>query len=127
MKMAIWDNLEMRTLAEQSVTIDQHDRQVLLACRKAACSVDPSAQIILYGSRARGQAMPDSDMDALVLLDQTPSSIVSDAIRDKIYDIGLEADIVISVIIRGRQQWESPLSQATPYYKNIQREGILAA
>jgi predicted nucleotidyltransferase len=117
----------MRILDEQPVTIDEHDRQILLACRGAACSVDPSAQIILYGSRARGQAGPESDMDVLVLLDQMPSSSISDAIHDKIYDIGLEADIVISVIIRSRQQWESPLSQATPYYKNIQREGILAA
>jgi uncharacterized protein len=117
----------MRTLTEQSAVINESDRQILLACRDAACAVDPSAQIVLYGSRARGQAGPESDMDVLVLLDQTPSSTVSDTIHDKIYDIGLEADIVISVIIRGRQQWDSPLSQATPYYKNIQREGVLAA
>jgi uncharacterized protein len=118
----------MRTLTEQPVdVINDTDRRILLSCLAAAQSVDPSAQIILYGSRARGQAGPESDMDVLILLDQTPSSTAIDVIRDKIYDIGLEADVVVSVIIRGIGQWESPLSQATPYYKNIQREGILAA
>lgn len=32
--------------------------------------VAPNAQIILYGSEARGEARPDSDIDLLILVDE---------------------------------------------------------
>jgi predicted nucleotidyltransferase len=115
----------MRVLDEQSLTMNLHDRQILLACLSTVRSLDTSADIILYGSRARGQAQPESDMDILVLLQKAPTYVVTRTIRDKIYDIGLAEDVVISVIVRGRRQWNSPVSQAMPFYKNVEHEGIL--
>ena len=35
---------------------------------------EPDAQIILYGSRARGDAREDSDWDVIILLNKPPMS-----------------------------------------------------
>jgi predicted nucleotidyltransferase len=46
-----------------------HSRAFLYRIREAIHDVEPSARVILYGSRARGDAQPESDWDILVLLD----------------------------------------------------------
>ena len=46
------------------------DIELLKQCKAAITDILPDAEIILYGSRARGDAHPDSDYDLLVLTDQ---------------------------------------------------------
>jgi predicted nucleotidyltransferase len=79
---------------------------------------------VLYDSYARGQAGAESDVDLLVLLDEDVTSAKRRIIRDTLYEIGLAADLVISAIIRSYDAWNSPISQATPFYKAVQGEGI---
>ena len=42
------------------------DRELLKQCKQAIQSVESQAEVILYGSRARGEAGEDSDYDILV-------------------------------------------------------------
>ena len=49
--------------------------------------IEPDADIILYGSRARGDARPESDWDFLILLDGVVDDARTDAIRHRLYDI----------------------------------------
>ncbi len=87
----------------------------------------PSAEIILYGSHARGQAQAESDVDLLVLLDEEVLAETKRHIHDLLYDIALAEDVVISSIIVSNRKWNLPLSQATPLYQIIQKEGIKVA
>jgi len=55
------------------------ESEVLLQrIKELVCAIEPTAQIFLYGSRARNDARPDSDWDILILVDV--SSIHPDAI-----------------------------------------------
>jgi hypothetical protein len=60
----------------------------------------------------------------LVLLNQQVTSEITRSIRDMLYEIGLQNDLVVSVIVRSLDTWNSPIWQATSLHKEIDREGI---
>ena len=86
--------------------------------------IDPKGEVILFGSRARGDFRQDSDWDFLVLLDQPLSSSLKVAILDLLYDLELRSDSVISTIIHSKTEWEG--RAVTPIYQIIKKEGIRA-
>jgi predicted nucleotidyltransferase len=100
-------------------------RVLLLRCVAAVHRDYPDAKIILYGSQARGEATPESDVDMLILLSSDISSQERSRIHDRLYEIGLECDAVISAAIRSVSHWERPMSKATSLYQAVQEEGIL--
>jgi uncharacterized protein (UPF0332 family) len=87
-------------------------------------SIEPSSQVILYGSRARGDAEPDSDWDLLILFDGPDDPNRQDAIRRRIYALELDSGECISAIVHGRDAWDSPRSRVMPFYAHVQDDGI---
>ena len=83
-----------------------------------------TALVILYGSEARGEARPDSDIDLLVLVDADKLSYDDkDRIIAPFYDIELSTGIIISTLIMPRKEWENrPF--LTPFQYNVNKEGI---
>ena len=85
----------------------------------------PEAQTILYGSEARGDAQPESDIDLLILLpDDYVTPEREHAIASKLFEIELQSGVIISSVVMSRRQWENP-PVVTPFYQNVKREGIL--
>ena len=117
----------MYKLAEKSTLLDAKLQNILSKCTSNVRQYDSNARVILYGSQARGQATEYSDIDLLLLLSSDLATELKNQIHDSLYDISLENDIVISMIIKTESNWEQPISQATPLYQSIQSEGILVA
>jgi predicted nucleotidyltransferase len=86
--------------------------------------IEPEAELILYGSRSRGQATPESDWDFLILLNGPVTERRKDAIRHRLYEIEWTFGEVISSMICAREDWNSRRYQATPFHKQVEREGI---
>lgn len=91
--------------------------------RKCVNEIDNDAEIILYGSRARGDKRKDSDWDILVLTGYPASISKEKMFRDKLYELELEIGEPISIFIFSKQDWKSTQS-ITPFYKNVTSEGI---
>lgn len=97
---------------------------LLLKVKEAVVQLEPSAEVILYGSRARNDFRESSDWDFLILVDGPVDTARTDRIRRVLFEIELDADQIISSIIRSRQDWNSPRYSVVPLHKNVEREGI---
>ena len=85
---------------------------------------EPSATIILYGSEARGDARPDSDIDVLILLDGDKRDLrKEDILSGALYELELSSGVMISPMIMPCTQWYNRPFK-TPFYINVMNEGI---
>jgi len=92
---------------------------------KAVREVSPQVRVILYGSRARGDARPDSDYDLLVLTEDAGTLAVEEAIRTRLYPIELETGAVLTVMAYNTADWASPVFRAMPFHEHVERDGVL--
>ncbi len=98
--------------------------ELLEQVRQAIREVEPVAEIILYGSRSRGDAVRESDWDFLILVNGPLSDARTDRVRHRLYEVEWESGEIISSIVRNREQWNSDLYQAMPFHQRVVLEGI---
>jgi predicted nucleotidyltransferase len=102
--------------------MDQIIEQIPDLVRIAINQIDESAEVILFGSRARGDFDSDSDWDFLILIQEELTSEKEELMRNAIYDIELATGEVITSIIEEKLEWEK--YDQTLIFKNIEEEGI---
>lgn len=107
----------------QKMTI-MNRKEIVEKAKQAIRSVEPDAEIILFGSEARGDARPDSDIDLLVLLSGDKKSVDRELkISGQAMLLEIETGVNISPKIYLKKDWENrPF--VTPFYLNVMREGI---
>lgn len=80
------------------------------------------ARVMLYGSRARGDARPDLDWDIAVFVDGTPTPHDRDVLADIGYDLMMESGQYFQAI--AIDSGRSP--QASYFLRNVLRDGLAA-
>lgn len=100
-----------------------NDKQIRKMIGESVRNADPTAEVILFGSRARGDARKDSDWDVLIIVN-TPKVTDKqfDALNYQLWLKGLEVGQEINPIIYTRKQWEMPNPSLFKY--NIKAEGV---
>jgi uncharacterized protein len=106
-------------------TLQGETRALAERMRSAVLEVEPEAQVILYGSRARGDAAPDSDWDLLVLVDGRVDYRREHTIIRRLFEFELETDTILGVIVYSKEDWDTPLYRAMPFHGSVTREGIV--
>jgi uncharacterized protein len=101
----------------------QNDIYIKYEIKKRILDIDPKAEIILYGSRARDKNTEDSDWDLLILIDDKFSLKKEKEFRDYLYDLELEMNIDLSVFVYNKNDWESRRNISS-FYMNVNTDGI---
>jgi len=83
----------------------------------------PVSKVILFGSTARGTAGASSDIDLLVLTSCPVTPRLRHRISEKLADVNLENDVVLSSIVVSENDWTDGLVRYMKIYTEIQRDG----
>lgn len=81
--------------------------------------------VILYGSYARGDYTPDSDVDIMILVDLKDEEMdqYSDALSELGFEYNVDHDIWMMPVVKNIEHFYHWVS-AYPFYKNVQKEGV---
>ena len=82
---------------------------------------EPTAKVMLFGSRARGDARSDSDWEVMVLIREEAVAKRWNMSGDLI-DLGWDIDKMINPIVYTQSEWAK--RSFTPFYKNVMRDKI---
>ena len=80
-------------------------------------------QAILFGSKARGDSQPESDIDILLIADEDGWRF-QHAISDVASDVSLEYDVLIGPRVISQARWAEMARQRSSLCENVEREGI---
>ena len=77
----------------------------------------------LFGSKARGDATPDSDVDVLVVVRRDEPKLI-DALYDLLLDACLSHNVYISLKVFSEAEYERLNHPRTPFMQNVAKEGV---
>jgi uncharacterized protein (UPF0332 family)/predicted nucleotidyltransferase len=79
-------------------------------------------RLVLYGSHARGDATPESDIDILVVLDREPDRADREQAHEVMHHFTDEYGLNVSPLVTHRERFET---YNQPLYRNVREEGEL--
>ena len=111
-------------LCGENYTFTMSRKEIVNQISQAIRRVDPTATAILYGSEARGDARPDSDIDVLILLEGDEMNLRREMdVTGPLNEIEWQTGFLVSPTVMLRKQWEN-MPFKTPFYINVMNEGI---
>jgi len=81
-------------------------------------------ELYLFGSVARNDYEPDSDIDILVLVPSKVDTSLKENIIDLAYDVELEYDVIFGIVVRSKEFWISEKAAAMPFHQTVEREAV---
>ncbi len=83
-------------------------------------------EVIVFGSKARGDAGPDSDLDVLVILREGDKRRKKE-VRRLGHGVAAVSDAVPSIMVYTREEWSLRRQGNSPFYGAIVRDGVRVA
>ena len=87
--------------------MNETEKQVLERLRAALAARLPLYRLILFGSRARGDAHPYSDLDVVVIIDGPLDETTRETISECAWEAGFAQGVVVMPVAFSRHDWEN--------------------
>ena len=103
--------------------LNSKDTDIALQFKNRLAKITPMKQFVVFGSRARGTATEDSDLDVFI---EVPvlSSQLRRLISEAAWEIGLENSVVISTLVATPFDIQYGLFGANPILSAIKKDGV---
>jgi predicted nucleotidyltransferase len=101
------------------------DRRLLALFSERVRALEPHARIWAFGSRARGDHAPDSDLDVCVVVPQ-PTEQLREQVSLYAWEVGFENDALITAVVFREADFEDGVMSVSSLVANIRREGVAA-
>lgn len=107
----------MRLTPEEQTWLD--------AYRKELAEQHPGAvnRMFIYGSKARGDTHPDSDLDILLIIKNDASRLKRE-LRRIGYLLAATSDVLPSILAYSEDEWESRKKSGSPFRQAVERDAM---
>ncbi len=138
--------MEKALFKETGIYLSDNERKALGELKEKINGKYPGTELILYGSKARGDFDEESDIDVLALIGGAigkemeeywvdisgkptirviaPVDEIEKEIRRIKFNVELKYDVIIGLDIESKEYWASGFSKVTPIHQNINKDGI---
>ena len=114
-------------MTNASGSVSQRDRdavrRLLAGVRQQSGQSEVTA--VIFGSKARGEAGAESDLDLLVILDRDDLAIKR-GIFDLAFEVFLETDVLISPLVLSQERLAALKRSGRRLIRDIERDGVAA-
>ena len=84
----------------------------------------PVKEVILFGSKARGDDDPASDIDLFLVTERHLHWKERQAIIHALFDLGMAYDVIFSILDTNENDFEKGIFTAFPIYQEIMNDGV---
>ena len=107
------------------IQLTAEEQAWLNAYRKALAEKHPGTvqEMLIYGSKARGQARAESDLDVLLIL-KNESVTLKRELRRIGYILAATTDVLPSILAYTQDEWESRKRSGSTFRRAVDRDAV---
>jgi predicted nucleotidyltransferase len=106
-------------------SLEQREELAIEEAARTVKSQFPVEEIILFGSKARGDHDAFSDIDLLLVTTKPLHWKDEKAIVEVLFDIGMTHDVIFTPLFVSKEEWKGGLFAQFPIYSEILRDGAV--
>ncbi len=105
--------------------LNSEEQSWLDAYRAALDKKHPGAvhEILIYGSKARGQAHAESDLDVLLIVKDGAGALKRE-LRRIGYLLAAKTDVLPSILAYTQEEWENRKRSGSSFRKAVERDAV---
>ena len=108
-----------------SLELDEREKAAIETASRLLKEKFPVEDVLLFGSKTRNDADPESDIDLLVLTTRPISWPERKAMIGELYEVELANDVVLSPFIISSSEWHEGRLSVLPIHGEVLRDGVV--
>jgi len=113
----------MKTIDDLSLR--DNEKKAIREATKILKEKFPVEEVILFGSKARGDSDEESDIDLMLMTTRPINWQERKEVIHALFDIQMANDVIISILDVTLSDWETGMFRVFPIKQEILREGVM--